>query len=56
MSDLIASLRALAAAQHDDLSVAADAADEIERLREENRILRATLRQDFAAALCRLDE
>ena len=31
--DLIASLRSLAAAKHDDLSVAADAADEIERLR-----------------------
>lgn len=32
--DLIASLRALAAAQHSDLTVAADAADRIERLRE----------------------
>lgn len=32
--DLITSLRALAAAQHSDLTVAADAADRIERLRE----------------------
>lgn len=30
--DLVTSLRALAAAQHSDLSVAADAADRIERL------------------------
>ena len=37
--DLIASLRSLAAAKHDDLSVAADAADEIERLRAENKRL-----------------
>lgn len=43
--DLIASLRSLAsdnlinlaAAKHDDLSVAADAADEIERLRADRR-------------------
>ena len=36
IDDLITSLRALAAARHDDLSVASDAADEIERLRAEN--------------------
>lgn len=33
MSDLITSLRALAAARHDDLSIAVDAVIEIERLR-----------------------
>lgn len=34
MSDLIPRLRALARAEHDDLSVGDEAADEIERLRE----------------------
>ncbi|MBU6379096.1 MAG: hypothetical protein KJS95_11265 [Gammaproteobacteria bacterium] len=38
--DLITSLRALAAARHDDLSIAVDAVIEIERLREENERLR----------------
>jgi hypothetical protein len=38
--DLIASLRELAAAQHSDLTVAADAADRIERLREVLKIVR----------------
>lgn len=41
MSDLIQSLRELAAAKHSDLSVAADAADEVERLRAEVERLRA---------------
>lgn len=34
-NDLIARLRMLAKAQHDDLSIAEEAADEIERLRAE---------------------
>lgn len=42
--DLITSLRALAAARHDDLSVAVDAVIEIERLRAENDRLREVLR------------
>lgn len=42
--DLITSLRALAAARHDDLSVAVDAVIEIERLRAEIERLRAALR------------
>lgn len=56
--DLVTSLRALAAAQHSDLTVAADAADrieqltrqrndaraEVERLREDNEKLRELLR------------
>ena len=46
--DLIASLRALAAAQHSDLTVAADAADRIERLRAENARLRAQIAEYFA--------
>lgn len=39
--DLITSLRALAAARHDDLSVAVDAVIEIERLRAENKSAKA---------------
>jgi len=39
--DLITSLRALAAAQHSDLTVAADAADRIERLTRERNEARA---------------
>lgn len=39
--DLITSLRALAAARHDDLSIAVDAVIEIERLRAENEKQRA---------------
>jgi hypothetical protein len=39
MDDLVDRLRALARAEHDDLSVAAEAADEIERLRTEQRDL-----------------
>ena len=39
MSDLITSLRALAAARHDDLSIAVDAVIEIERQRAENERL-----------------
>ena len=35
MTDLITRLRQLARAEHDDLSVADDAADEIESLRED---------------------
>ena len=47
MTDLITSLRALAAARHDDLSVAVDAVIEIERLRADNERLRKAL-QDIA--------
>ena len=43
MTDLITSLRALAAARHDDLSIAVDAVIEIERQRAENERLRADL-------------
>ena len=39
--DLITSLRALAAAQHSDLTFAADAADRIERLTRERNEARA---------------
>ena len=45
MTDLITSLRALAAARHDDLSVAVDAVIEIERLRAEIERLRAANKQ-----------
>ena len=41
--DLITSLRALAAARHDDLSIAVDAVIEIERQRAEIERLRAAL-------------
>jgi len=41
--DLITSLRALAAARHDDLSVAVDAVIEIQKLHAENMRLRAEL-------------
>lgn len=41
--DLITSLRALAAARHDDLSIAVDAVIEIERLRAEIERLRAEI-------------
>lgn len=41
--DLITSLRALAAARHDDLSIAVDAVIEIERLRAETEALHAAL-------------
>lgn len=44
MTDLITSLRALAAARHDDLSIAVDAVNEIRRQRVENERLRAALR------------
>ena len=40
MSDLITRLRDLAAAKHDDLSVADEAADAIELLRKEVKELR----------------
>ena len=43
--DLITSLRALAAARHDDLSVAVDAVIEIERLRAERDALRYAARE-----------
>lgn len=43
MTDLITSLRALAAARHDDLSIAVDAVNEIRRLRVEIERLRAAL-------------
>ena len=46
MSDnLITLLRELAAAKHGDLSVAADAADEVERLRAERDALRSAARE-----------
>lgn len=43
--DLIASLRALAAARHGDLSIAVDAVIEIERLRAERDALRDAARE-----------
>lgn len=43
--DLITLLRELAAAKHGDLSVAADAADEVERLRAERDALRSAARE-----------
>ena len=43
--DLITSLRALAAARHDDLSIAVDAVIEIERLRAERDALRYAARE-----------
>ena len=48
--DLITSLRALAAAQHSDLTVAADAADRIERLtreRDESKSKETDYREGF---------
>jgi len=45
MSDLIESLRALARYVHDDMTVASDAADEIERLRDQNAELLEALKQ-----------
>lgn len=67
--DLITSLRALAAAQHSDLSVAADAADRIELLTRERDEARAALKpfaalslwpddvgDEFTAAFIRYDE
>jgi hypothetical protein len=41
--DLITSLRALAAARHDDLSIAVDAVIEIERLRAKIELLNQTI-------------
>ena len=43
MTDLITSLRALAAARHDDLSIAVDAVNEIRRLRAEIERLRTEI-------------
>ncbi len=47
--DLITSLRALAAAQHDDLSIAVDAVIEIERLRA---ALQDIERGDYSDPMC----
>jgi hypothetical protein len=47
--DLITLLRELAAAKHGDLSVAADAADEVERLRADNERLRAEVEHGHRA-------
>lgn len=43
MTDLISSLRALAKSEHDDLSIAGDAANEIERLRDVVQTLAARI-------------
>jgi hypothetical protein len=45
MSDLIENLRALARYVHDDMTVASDAADEIERLRTVTDTLAKTLEE-----------
>ena len=44
MANLVEQLRALARAEHSDLSIAGDAADEIERLRDEKRYLDALIK------------
>lgn len=50
-ADIIASLRSMARAEHNDLGVADEAADEIERLREGLRAIRAlTGRNDLLGA------
>lgn len=41
--DIISSLKAMAAARHDDLSVASEAAHYIERLRDYIELLRAAI-------------
>lgn len=50
MSDLVKRLHDLAACKHDDLSIAKEAADEIDRLRAEVERLKAALGDVHASA------